>query len=329
MISPNGPFDRPRRAFTPIEILVVISIIATLIALLIPAVQKVRESASNVKCKSHMRQIGVALHNYQVVHKRFPAARPFNPVTGEYGHYTYYLQNNLPATAETCGGWMFRILPYIEQNTLLDSLGTIKSVAQIGDVVGAIGSNPIRLFQCPSDDRPLSSPGTPPKGGRALTSYVGVTGNDEWLELGIRGSNAKNGFFGPQSWQYTKLAKGVRLQQITDGTSNTTIVGERPPDSTLDWGWWHGSDFDSLLANPNWETNCVASATGGVCPTPGYFQPDVTSNPCAAMHYWSLHPGGGNWLMADGSVRFFTYTVGISLLPQLASINGGEAIALD
>jgi prepilin-type processing-associated H-X9-DG protein len=107
------------------------------------------------------------------------------------------------------------------------------------------------------------------------------------------------------------------------------MVGERPPSHDLYWGWWHGSDFDSMLAIPNRETSILVSATGGPCASPSYFQPDATLNPCAAMHYWSLHPGGGNWLLADGSVRFLTYTVGTTVLPLMASMNSGDVVAVD
>jgi len=206
----------------------------------------------------------------------------------------------------------------------------VVGINDIEKAMGTIVSNPIGLFQCPSDGRAsFTYTGAPPKGGQALTSYVGVTGNDEWREGGYYGSNAKNGIFGPQSWKNSTMARGVRAKQITDGMSNTVIVGERPPSHDLYWGWWHGSDFDSMLAIPNRETSVLVSATGGPCPSPSYFQPDDTLNPCAAMHYWSLHPGGGNWLVADGSVRFLTYTAGTTMLPLMASIDGGEVVAGD
>jgi prepilin-type processing-associated H-X9-DG protein len=320
-----------RRALTLIELCVVIAVIAILIGMLVPAVQKARESASGLRCKSALQQIGFALHNYHAAHKKFPVGRPLDPVTGENGSYTTYIYLNvLPPTDESCGGWMFRILPYIDQGALYDQAMAIINDRVAVRTVRTIGSRPIPLFQCPSDGRASQTyAGSPPKGGQALTSYLGVTGNDEWREARFYGSNARNGIFAPRSWVSSKAAKGTRIKQISDGTSNTTMVGERPPSDDLYWGWWHGSDFDTMLANPNREASVLTSASGGVCPAPSYFQPDVPSNPCAAMHYWSMHPGGGNWLMADGAVRFFTYNVGITLLPAMASINGGEETAVD
>jgi prepilin-type processing-associated H-X9-DG protein len=150
---------------------------------------------------------------------------------------------------------------------------------------------------------------------------VGVTGTDEWVESGFPGSNARNGMFAVHTWN-TARARRIHMLSATDGLSNTTVVGERPPSHDRGWGWWPTSDFDSLLANPNRE---VAIVTG--CPNPGFFRPDIVSNRCAVTHYWSLHTGGGNWLMGDGAVRFYSYNAGTTVLPALASINGGEVVS--
>ncbi len=324
-------FQRPRKTgFTLIELLVVIAIIAILIGLLLPAVQKVREAAARMSCTNNLKQIGLALHNYHDANDRFPTPRPLSPTTGNNGGYTNYAWNFLPATTETCGGWMFRILPYIEQGNLHTPLASVVSTAEIANTINNIGSNSVKIYQCPSD--PLvtnKSPGTPPSGGRALTSYLGVTGNDEWLESGFYGSNARNGMFAPKSWVGSTAAKGPKMTAVSDGLSNTTIVGERPPADAVTsggfrWGWWRGTDFNTIMANPNMEASII---TG--CATPGYFRPDVITNPCAATHYWSMHTGGGNWLLGDGSVRYFAYTAGPVILPQMASINGGEVVSPD
>jgi prepilin-type N-terminal cleavage/methylation domain-containing protein/prepilin-type processing-associated H-X9-DG protein len=320
---------RHRPAFTLIELLVVIAIIAILIGLLVPAVQKVREAAARTTCVNNLKQIGLALHNYHDARKRFPSSRPIHPTSGSNGQYTIFAWNILPATTETVGGWMLRIVPYIEQGNLPTPLQSITSSANIATVVNTIGSIKLSIYQCPSDPRSndLYTGATPP---RALTSYCGVTGNDEWLERGFFGSNAKNGVFAPFSWVGSTEGKGVRMAQVRDGLSNTTLVGERPPSAdpanpsnNYRWGWWRGTDFNSMLANPNREASII---TG--CPTPAYFAPDTIANRCSALHYWSMHPGGGNWLMGDGSVRFFAYSAGTTVLPQMASMNGGEVVNL-
>jgi prepilin-type N-terminal cleavage/methylation domain-containing protein/prepilin-type processing-associated H-X9-DG protein len=320
-----------RAAFTLIELLVVVAIIAILIGLLLPAVQKVREAAARARCANNMKQLGIALHAYHDSFGRFPSGRPISSNTGSNGSYTNYAWNILPATTETCGGWMFRVLPLIEQGNLQTPLQSVAATAQVADAINAIGGNQVGTYMCPSDPLVASkSPGTPPAGGRALTSYLGVTGSDEWLEAGFYGSNARNGMFPVYAWAgSTQDRSGLKVAAVTDGLSNTTAVGERPPADPVTsggyrWGWWRGSDFNALMANPNRETSIV---TG--CPDPGYFRPDSPNNRCAASHYWSMHPGGANWLLGDGSVRFVAYSAGTTVLPAMASRDGGEVFQLD
>jgi prepilin-type processing-associated H-X9-DG protein len=105
------------------------------------------------------------------------------------------------------------------------------------------------------------------------------------------------------------------------------MVGERPSQPGRDWGliWWN--DFDNMLALPNTERFWDGATTG--CPTPASFRAPaapIATNACNLTHYWSYHSGGGNFLLADASVRFFTYNAGGTTLPNMASRNGGEVV---
>jgi prepilin-type processing-associated H-X9-DG protein len=124
------------------------------------------------------------------------------------------------------------------------------------------------------------------------------------------------------------------MASITDGTSNTLMVGERPSYPYLDdaGGWqcgaWVYNEVDSAMGLPNTKLWCAAKDQNGHdCPGGNqWFQPGSLSNGCDAHHYWSLHTGGGNWLFADGSVHFLNYNTGTAIQAALATKNGGEAI---
>jgi prepilin-type N-terminal cleavage/methylation domain-containing protein/prepilin-type processing-associated H-X9-DG protein len=306
-----------RSAFTLIELLVVIAIIAILIGLLLPAVQKVREAAARMSCTNNLKQWGLALHNYHDANERFPYPRASVVVgnTTTVGGYTVGYFNTIPVTTESVGGWMTRTLPYVEQENMLRPVLASTTTAQVGTNFNTMLNIKTKLFACPSDtlaSRAHSS-------GAAITTYLGMTGNDE---VPGGGSDAKNGLFAPHTWASSSVRRATKMASITDGTSNSIAVGERPPSSDLYWGWWAYSDTDNMLAHPNRETYTVAGCNGNEV-----FRADIPTNPRAACHYWSMHTGGANWLFCDGSVRFITYNQA-AVITQMASINGGEVVNL-
>jgi len=302
-----------RRGFTLIELLVVIAIIAILIGLLLPAVQKIREAANRMKCSNQMKQMGLAIHNYHDVNDEFPVARAVctnqslcGGFYNQMGSYTTGWWNFTPASTQSLGSWITRILPFMEQDNVANLIPAATNASTVGN---QLLMTKLPFISCPSDSRIKAS------GGQVLTNYLGVTGNDERA-----GSDARNGIFAVYDWNYTPAVK-VKMASVIDGTSNTLMVGERPPSNDAYWGWWMYSDSDNILAYPNRETFTVSG-----CSPPEYFRADRVSNPKAACHYWSLHPGGGNWLLADGSVRYIAYTAATTTLVDMASMNGGEVV---
>jgi prepilin-type N-terminal cleavage/methylation domain-containing protein/prepilin-type processing-associated H-X9-DG protein len=293
---PTHPAAARRRGFTLIELLVVIAIIAILIGLLVPAVQKVREAAARTQCANNLKQIGLALHNYHDTYKHLP------PPRGNHTGTTYLFTE--------FRGWMCEILPYLEQTSLARSMYT--NPWYVGFFVTF--NTPVGNYLCPSDPRDLFSV---PAGNGALTSYLGVTGSDNDV-------NAQ--FNGPTNGIFNVSSGGIRLTDIRDGSSNTLMVGERPPTASLFEGWWGASDYDTLLSTRQLYGDLFGA---GGCVLPGLFGPGSLTGPCNGdgNHFWSFHPGGANWLLGDGSVRYLPYSASPLTIP-LASRSGGEVVDL-
>lgn len=287
--------------FTLLEMLVALAIIGVLCGLLLPAVERVRAAAARVKCQNNLKQLGLALHGY---HDALQSLPPGVTLTGEQGRYPYL-------------GWPARILPWLEQDAIwrrvLLAFDTDPNLAQFyGHPPHAeLLKTPIALLNCPSDSR---LPGPCEAGGALVTftSYLGVHGIDQ---------SDKAGVLYPDS--------AIRLVSVTDGTSQTVLLGERPPSTDLLLGWWYrgwGQQQDGsaeMILGPL-ERNtslpdCAAAPQG--------FRPGRVDQPCNALHFWSLHPSGAHFGFADGSVRFLRYDAA-SILPALATRAGGEVVAV-
>jgi prepilin-type N-terminal cleavage/methylation domain-containing protein/prepilin-type processing-associated H-X9-DG protein len=298
-----------RQGFTLIELLIVIAIIAILMGLLLSAVQKVRSAAARVKCQNTAKQLGLALHNYHDTRQVFPP-----------GHRSFNHPDRMPFS-----GWCLSVLPFVEQQAIASQAEAAfrASAYPFGPPLGAAPhphlSTVVPAFLCPADSRvltPQTSQVT--KTVVAFTSFLGVAGLDA--------ASARDGVLFQNS--------ATRLTDITDGTSNTLLLGERPPSADFQFGWWYAGAGQQLTGSADLvlgvrEPNLQVVATGSAC-GPGRYPFRAAggfNDPCGMFHFWSPHTGGGNFVLADGSVRFLSYSAD-AILPALASRAGGEVTAL-
>jgi prepilin-type N-terminal cleavage/methylation domain-containing protein/prepilin-type processing-associated H-X9-DG protein len=317
---------RTRTGFTLIELLVVIAIIGVLMALLLPAIQKVREAANRMLCGSQLRQLGIAMHNFHNDYNRLvEGAPPFQTPPG-YG---------------CCWGtWMMPILPYIEQDNLFKLYrnyggNDVTGRAMTGGTATlryATGTNlevttkRLKVLTCPSD--------TPNAPLRAITSHsyalnFGTTG--VWQEPTLNGVRQ----LGAPFYYVSPTLKKVSLGQIADGTSNTLLAAEVIMGQYTDlrgFTWWGDSAGFTTYLGPNSPLPDVLNVAGycvNQAPNPPCIDiPTATNPPMGAAR--SRHAGGGvNVVMGDGSIRFVANGINIATWRALSTTTGGEVVSLD
>jgi prepilin-type N-terminal cleavage/methylation domain-containing protein/prepilin-type processing-associated H-X9-DG protein len=289
--------NRVRRGFTLVEVLVVIAIIAILIGLLLPAVQRIREAASRTRCLNNLHQIGLALSLYHDAYQVFPPG-----VRADDGSDPYPFLS-----------WSARLLPFLEQGPLWTQ------AEQAFALNPAFNFDPphplavvLAIYACPSDPR-TSRAASIGDFRVGLTSYLGVQGTNQFRLNGV-----------------LYLNSSVRFTDITDGTSNTLMVGERPASANLLLGWWYGGwglnqDGSADLVLGALERNFGGLANGACPPGPYTYGPGRFTDSCDAFHFWSPHSGGAQFLFADASGHFLSYSAA-PLMPALATRAGGEAV---
>jgi prepilin-type N-terminal cleavage/methylation domain-containing protein/prepilin-type processing-associated H-X9-DG protein len=312
---------RSPRGFTLIELLVVIAIIGVLIALLLPAVQAAREAARRMSCTSNLKQIGIALNNYQNSVGVFPPgyASLWKPDASD------------PGTAEDDlghgWGWASMILPQMEQPAVYNAINFGRTMTFPDNFTAQ--SIRFNSYLCPSDStKPLIPVRNEANDQTVYTvagaNYIGVYGTGEVGAAPGRG----NGMFFRNSH--------LSFADIADGSSQTLMVGERSHNlSYVTWtgraigGWLHKtSSFeggtDQFAADPEESFTMVIGPTG---------EEDGTRTPNHPMahveDYWSRHPGGVNFLFGDGSVHFLKNGINATVYRALATRSGGEVISAD
>ena len=295
-----------RYAVSLVELLVVIAIIGILFGLILPAVQQVRGAAVRASCVNNMKQIGLALQNYHDTNGGFPPLPVRNP-------------NGPDPNAHL--GWMALILPQLDQVGLYDvswqacqlDPDPLHNPPHVGL------STIVKTYICPADSR-LASPLTDRLGVKAsFTSYIGIAGV---LKPGA--ARGESGVLGN--------SPGCRIADITDGSSSTILVGERPPPDSLQAGWWYPiyNEYCQDVRGPNNGLSLGGSKScleNDACSVSVSFGPGRLDNRCDRFHFWSLHIGGANFLFADGSVHFLSYQAE-SLIMALGTIDGGEVVEI-
>lgn len=323
------------RGFTLVELLVVIAIIGILVALLLPAIQAARESARRSQCTNSLRQLGIGVHNYESSMKAIPYSR----YDGNYEHQPSTKWGDPQGPGSKAWSWLASILPYIEEEAVYEQ-GNIPD-AFFGDnvAVGAV----IATFQCPTDELKAANPvtryasyymrgvGVAPSFAVGLTNYKGVMGSNfcggEFPSNGITGIcdpwNAGDGMFPPEAWDSI-----LKFSNITDGMSHTIMAGEQA---------WDESRVGNTTANYglgySWAHSIEASVTANL--PPNYAVPGRgLSGNAAMLRPWeiyngfnSMHPGGVNFVYADGSVQFVVESIDLDVFHASATIKGGETVA--
>ena len=333
LMSNLRPRFRRRQAFTLVELLVVIAIIGILTSLLLPAVQQAREAARRSECKNNLKQIGLALHNYEATHRRFPPGYVSGPGIPAMGPIDPQFDD-----AGQGWSWLTQLLPDLDQAPLYNSLNLLLPCYDPANSLFVRTSVP--GFRCPSD-----AAGQNPAYGETV-NVVDV--GDKTLAVFGRSNYVSNVGHSTLwcSWPVSLFPNGpicrnssIPVSSVTDGLSNTVFVGERS--SNLADSVWPGAvPFSTHFAWPPFASlgtggtnrqydgpGAYLGAHSGPCP---YEDPIVIHPPNSPLGHsdqmQSFHSGGANILMGDGSVRFIAATVNLGTWAALCSRNGGEVI---
>lgn len=310
----------PYRGFTLIELLTVTALIGVLVALLLPAVQQVRESARRTSCRNHLKNIAAALHNYHDTHGAFP--------------FGFDQRETL---------WSAMILPQIEQTVIYDTLVFQESGPGNWDSGGAnetAACTLIPVYRCPSitvpehlDDNPSGSL----MEGRVPVSYRACSGSNGWSDAQATiPANAPPGALSLDSIQLNGVFYGsskVRIADVKDGTSNTILVGESYTDplfikdgQAMDY-WQLGAPQTGTWVPGGTGGTEFSEGLGSVGPRMNSRLDQSVPGAVIEVSFGSYHAGGATFAFSDGSVRFLSESIDIGLYRALGSRRGKEPVS--
>jgi prepilin-type N-terminal cleavage/methylation domain-containing protein/prepilin-type processing-associated H-X9-DG protein len=312
-----------RRAFTLIELLVVIAIIAILIALLVPAVQKVRQAAARAQCANNLKQLGLALHGYHDANRALPTG-------GDKRGYVIYAI-----------GWPALVMPYLEEGNRRQAIDAMHSnalyyimpwrdTAAPHNGGSPIFTAPVQVFVCPSSELGSTSPDIQyPKNPEIQATNQGAlhyraNGGSSTVGL-VQGTWSRHAWYTTSGVIYPNSK--VRMTDITDGTSNTLLLGETSsalgrPLNSRGWGGiqpWTWGYYFYFTDEQGWLMIDHKAVTYPIGYTGSFFTNETP--------FTSNHNGGVNLLFGDGSVHFLTNTTDLRVLQMLATRAGGEVVA--
>ena len=276
-----------RPGFTLIELLVVIAIIAILMALLLPAIQQTREAARRTQCKNNLAQFSLAIQNYEASFEMLPpgTVNPDGPI------------QNLPVGYHM--SWIAQILPMMEQTHVFRAIDFTESAYSESNA--RVRQTQIKVLKCPSDYKPVYQ--IEGVGTVIASSYAGSFGGEDTAI-----TSESNGLL--------FLNSSVTREQIRDGSANTILLGEKSfPRQTADLGWMSGTAATlrntGVPINRGWDVMNFFSRTQTEPPTP--------PTPFATGGFSSLHSGGANFALADGSVRFVSESIDMTTFGYLGN----------
>jgi prepilin-type N-terminal cleavage/methylation domain-containing protein len=317
-------FSRRGQGFTLIELLVVIAIIAILIALLVPAVQKVRAAASLTQCRNHLKQIGLGFHSHHDSLKAFPSGGI------DWQTETRAFAGSSPANYDSQNwGWGFQLLPYIEQTPLW-------SLPQGAAGDATVAGTTIGIYFCPAVRNPqihTNYPGVITT--RAMSDYTGNAGSNGTSGNSSPGANTLDGPIVP-----SRSVSGIvrKIISITDGASNTILVGEKYltiqamsgyPDCNDDQGYTDGWDNDMIVfsqGDRNWVGGLSNASPPSAAISPIQMGPQGGTASCGGF-FGSIH-NSCMFVYCDGSVRGVSFNIAPAIFYSLCSINDGIPVAV-